>query len=60
MLHVGHRSLQPIAKQVMAKSKKAATQLKVPAEPITEFEVTEGGTLRMADFVEAETRAEFY
>ena len=44
----------------MAKSKKAAPQLKVPAEPITEFEVTKGGTLRMADYVEAETRAEFY
>ncbi len=44
----------------MAKSKKAAPQLKVPAEPITEFEVTEGGTLRMADYAEAETRAEFY
>jgi hypothetical protein len=44
----------------MAKSKKTAPQLKVPAEPITEFEVTEGGTLRMADYIEAETRAEFY
>jgi hypothetical protein len=44
----------------MAKSKKAAPQLKVPAEPITEFEVTEGGTLRMANYVEAESRAEFY
>jgi hypothetical protein len=44
----------------MAKSKKTAPQLKVPAEPITEFEVTEGGTLRMADYAEAETRAEFY
>ena len=33
----------------MAKSKKTAPQLKVHAEPITEFEVTEGGTLRMAD-----------
>ena len=32
----------------------------VPAEPITEIEVTEGGTLRMANYVEAETRAEFY
>lgn len=44
----------------MAKSKRAATQLKVPAVPTIEFEVTEGGTLRMADYVEAETRAEFY
>ena len=31
----------------MAKSTKTAPQLKVPAEPITEFEVTEGGTLRI-------------
>jgi hypothetical protein len=31
-----------------------------PAEPITEFEVCDGGTLRMADFHEAETRADFY
>lgn len=44
----------------MAKSKKTAPQLEVPAEPITEFEVTDGGTLRMADYVEAEIRAEFY
>ena len=44
----------------MAKSEKTAPQLKVHAEPITEFEVTEGGTLRMADYAEAETRAEFY
>ena len=34
----------------MAKSKKAAPQLKVPAEPIAEFEVTEDRTLRMADY----------
>ena len=44
----------------MEKSKNAASPLNVPAEPITEFEVTEVGTLRMADYVEAETRAEFY
>ena len=44
----------------MAKSKKAAPQLKVPAEPIAEFEVTEFGMLRMADYAEAETRAEFF
>jgi hypothetical protein len=44
----------------MAESKKTAAQLKVPAEPVTVFEVTDGGTLRMADYVEAETRAEFY
>ena len=31
----------------MAKSKKAAPQLKAPAELITEFEVTEGCVLRM-------------
>jgi len=31
-----------------------------PAEPITVFEVSDGGTLRMANFAEAETRAEFY
>ena len=28
--------------------------------PITEFEVADGGTLRMANYAEAETRAEFY
>ena len=44
----------------MSLSKKAAQPIKAPAEPITEFEVTEGGTLRMADYAEAETRAEFY
>ena len=44
----------------MAKSRKAALPINAPTEPITEFEVTEGGTLRMADFAEAETRAEFY
>lgn len=44
----------------MARSKKAAPKLKAPAEPITKFEVAEGGTLHMADYVEAETRAEFY
>jgi hypothetical protein len=31
-----------------------------PAEPLTVFEVSDGGTLRMADYAEAETRAEFY
>lgn len=31
-----------------------------PAHPITEFEVSDGGTLRMANFAEAETRADFY
>lgn len=31
-----------------------------PAEPITEFEVSDGGTLRMANYAEAETRADFY
>ncbi len=44
----------------MAKGKKAAPQIEVPAEPIAAFEVTEGGILRIADYVEAETRAEFY
>jgi len=44
----------------MARSKKAEPQIEVPEEPITEFEVAEGGTLRMADYVEAEIRAEFY
>ena len=44
----------------MARSKKATPQIKVPAEPITDFEATEGGSLRMADYVEAETRVEFY
>ena len=44
----------------MARSKKAEPQIEVPEEPITEFEVAGGGTLRMADYVEAEIRAEFY
>jgi hypothetical protein len=44
----------------MAKNKTAAPQRQIRAEPVTEFEVTEAGTLRMADYVEAETRAEFY
>jgi hypothetical protein len=32
----------------------------VITEPVTEFEVDSGGTLRMAGYQEAETRAEFY
>lgn len=44
----------------MAKSKKSTSKPKVPAEPIIEFEVTDDGTLCMADYYEAETRAEFY
>lgn len=44
----------------MAKTNKVAPNLKAPVEPSTEFEVTEDGTLRMADFVGAETRGEFY
>ena len=44
----------------MTTSDKTPKQPPEPAEPITEFEVSEGGTLRMADFAEAETRAEFY
>ena len=31
-----------------------------PAEPIAVFEVSDGGTLRMANYAEAKTRAEFY
>jgi hypothetical protein len=31
-----------------------------PAERITKFEVSDGGTLRMANYAESETRAEFY
>lgn len=44
----------------MAESKKAATLFKVSAESITEFEVTERSTLRMADWVEPDNRAGFY
>lgn len=44
----------------MTMSDKTPKQPPEPAEPITEFEVSDGGTLRMADFAEAETRAEFY
>ena len=44
----------------MAISKKVAQPIKAPAEPITEFEVTEGGTLHLADYAETKTRAEFY
>ncbi len=44
----------------MTTSDKTPKQPPEPAEPITEFEVSDGGTLRMADFAEAETRAEFY
>ena len=32
----------------------------IPPEPITEFEVSEYGTLRMSGFADAETRAQFY
>lgn len=35
-----------------------ATQ--IPDDPIIEFEVDERGSLRMANFAEAETRADFY
>lgn len=44
----------------MTTSDKTPKQPPQPAEPITEFEVSDGGTLRMADFAEAKTRAEFY
>ena len=37
---------------------KQATQ--IPEDPIVEFEVDERGTLQMANFAEAETRADFY
>lgn len=32
----------------------------IPEVPITEFEVADGGTLRMANYAEADTRADFY
>lgn len=32
----------------------------VSSEPVTEFEVSEGGILRVAGFTDAETRADFY
>jgi hypothetical protein len=35
-------------------------RFKTPAVQVTEFEVSDGGTLRMANFPEPETRAEFY
>lgn len=44
----------------MTQSKKTPRPRKKRAEPVTRFEVCDGGTLRMADYVEAETRAEFY
>jgi hypothetical protein len=39
---------------------RAMETLETSEAPITEFEVAEGGTLRMANYAEAETRAEFY
>jgi len=44
----------------MSQSDKMPSPPTEPAEPVTRFEVCDGGTLRMADYVEAETRAEFY
>ena len=44
----------------MTKSKKTAPPINTPTEPITEFAVCDGGTLSMADFADATTRAEFY
>lgn len=32
----------------------------IPEVPITEFEVADGGTLRIANYAEADTRADFY
>lgn len=45
----------------MTKSKMAPTPISsTPEEPITVFDVAEGGTLRMADYAEAQTRTDFY
>lgn len=45
----------------MAKNKKVVAPISMPTEPVTVFEVSEdGGTLRLADHAEPETRAEFY
>jgi hypothetical protein len=44
----------------MTTSDKTPKQPPELAEPITEFEVSDSGTLRRADFAEAEARAEFY
>ena len=45
----------------MAKSKKMVVPISMPTEPVTVFEVSEdGGTLRLADYPEPQTRAEFY
>jgi hypothetical protein len=44
----------------MTQSDKTPRPPTEPAEPVTVFEVRHGGTLRMANFVEAEIRAEFY
>jgi hypothetical protein len=45
----------------MATSKKIGTPISMPAEPVTVFEIGEdGGTLRIADYPEPQTRAEFY
>lgn len=44
----------------MTKSKLTPKQPIEPAKSITEFEVSDGGTLCMANFDEAETRADFY
>ena len=44
----------------MTENQKKAPKPLEPAEPITVFEVSDGGTLRMANYAEAKTRAEFY
>lgn len=41
-------------------TRKEATGTFRPGQRVTEFEVDEGGTLRVANFVEAEVRADFY
>lgn len=45
----------------MAKNKRMGMLISMPAKLVTVFEVSEdGGTLRLADYPEPETRAEFY
>ena len=44
----------------MATRKKQAAPISAPSHPVTEFEVCEGGALRVADFDEAQTRADFF
>jgi hypothetical protein len=44
----------------MSQRKTAVPPPQALPERVTEFEVTDGGTLSMAHFAEAHTRAEFY